>query len=318
MKALAAQCEDYLYKNLKSLLNICSRCHREEKGQFCTKGPLKFSEYTGDIEYLPDAKIYICTPEKLYMNLMSPNSLFNQDVPLLIIDEVHLIGSMRGVYIEQLLMLFKKTNGRIIATSATIPNGNNIAEFINGDYIHIGEEGRMVPITLQYIGLVNRNVIVKKADKKNKKKAVTKPLDDILLLDLVRYYNTLKLKILIFIHRKRDCSRLRTLLNTKLGIRTEKIRIHNSGLSKRRRAEAEDAFRSTGNNSSNILISTSTLAWGINTPSHITIIKGTTFYDPIACMERELSLTELNQMVGRVGRLQYMEKDSIFKAFNHQ
>jgi pre-mRNA-splicing helicase BRR2 len=54
-----------------------------------------------------------------------------------------------------------------------------------------------------------------------------------------------------------------------------------------------------------VLISTATLAWGVNLPAHTVIIKGTQVYVPEKGRWTELSHLDVMQMLGRAGRPQY-------------
>lgn len=54
-----------------------------------------------------------------------------------------------------------------------------------------------------------------------------------------------------------------------------------------------------------VLVSTATLAWGVNLPAHTVIIKGTQVYNPQKGAWDELSALDVMQMFGRAGRPQY-------------
>jgi len=54
-----------------------------------------------------------------------------------------------------------------------------------------------------------------------------------------------------------------------------------------------------------VLVSTATLAWGVNLPAHTVIIKGTQVYNPAKGNWQELSPLDVMQMFGRAGRPQY-------------
>ena len=54
-----------------------------------------------------------------------------------------------------------------------------------------------------------------------------------------------------------------------------------------------------------VLVSTATLAWGVNLPAHTVIIKGTQVYSPEKGRWIELSPQDVLQMLGRAGRPQY-------------
>lgn len=53
--------------------------------------------------------------------------------------------------------------------------------------------------------------------------------------------------------------------------------IHHAGLSRKDRLLVEQLFAS---GELQVLVSTATLAWGVNLPAHTVIIKGTQIYNP--------------------------------------
>ena len=54
------------------------------------------------------------------------------------------------------------------------------------------------------------------------------------------------------------------------------IGIHHAGLMERDRTLVENLF---AQQKIQVLIATSTLAWGVNLPAHLVIVKGTEFFD---------------------------------------
>ena len=54
-----------------------------------------------------------------------------------------------------------------------------------------------------------------------------------------------------------------------------------------------------------MLVSTSTLAWGVNLPAHLVVIKGTEFYDGKTKRYQDFPITDVLQMMGRAGRPQF-------------
>ncbi|KAH9722144.1 DExH-box ATP-dependent RNA helicase DExH14 [Citrus sinensis] len=64
-----------------------------------------------------------------------------------------------------------------------------------------------------------------------------------------------------------------------------------------------------------VLVCTSTLAWGVNLPAHLVIIKGTEYYDGKTKRYVDFPITDILQMMGRAGRPQY---DQHGKAFLYE
>jgi pre-mRNA-splicing helicase BRR2 len=78
--------------------------------------------------------------------------------------------------------------------------------------------------------------------------------------------------------------------------------IHHAGMTKADRTLVEDLF---ADKRIQVLVSTATLAWGVNLPAHAVIIKGTQVYSPDKGRWTELSPLDVMQMLGRAGRPQY-------------
>jgi replicative superfamily II helicase len=54
-----------------------------------------------------------------------------------------------------------------------------------------------------------------------------------------------------------------------------------------------------------VLIATSTVAWGVNFPAHLVIVKGTEFFDAKQKKYVDYPITDVLQMIGRAGRPQF-------------
>ncbi|ETW58345.1 hypothetical protein PFMC_05448 [Plasmodium falciparum CAMP/Malaysia] len=83
------------------------------------------------------------------------------------------------------------------------------------------------------------------------------------------------------------------------------IGIHHAGLNENDKTIVEYLFL---NKIIQILICTSTLAWGINLPAYLVIIKGNEFYDAKTKKYKDIPYTDLLQMIGRAGRPQFDDK----------
>ncbi len=91
--------------------------------------------------------------------------------------------------------------------------------------------------------------------------------------------------------------------------------IHHAGLNRADRTLVEDLFAS---HHIPVLVSTATLAWGVNLPAHTVIIKGTQIYDPEKSAWVELSYMDVMQMLGRAGRPQFDTKGEGIVITSHQ
>ena len=80
------------------------------------------------------------------------------------------------------------------------------------------------------------------------------------------------------------------------------IGLHHAGLGDQDRCLVERLFLEM---KIQILVATSTLAWGVNTPAHLVVIKGTEFYDAPTRSYVDMPITDVLQMMGRAGRPQF-------------
>ena len=92
------------------------------------------------------------------------------------------------------------------------------------------------------------------------------------------------------------------------------IGIHHAGLCEGDKAVVEHAFR---DNRLQVLVATSTLAWGVNFPAHMVIVKGTEFYDGKTKSYIDFPITDVLQMIGRAGRPQY-DTEGIAQILCHE
>lgn len=80
------------------------------------------------------------------------------------------------------------------------------------------------------------------------------------------------------------------------------IGLHHAGLHERDRKHVEELFV---NCKIQVLIATSTLAWGVNFPAHLVVVKGTEYYDGKTKRYVDFAITDVLQMMGRAGRPQF-------------
>lgn len=196
-------------------------------------------------------------------------------VGVLVVDEAHLLSSLgRGDATEVGLTRFSTINNqaRIILLSATIPNAKELGDWLttlNGkrtevvetDWRPIEQEWHFIELN-EFEWSFNSEAV-----------DITKSLRD-----------KSKGQMLIFVH---------TLAKGNMIAKNLGIPFHNSRLSKEKRRNLEDMFREK---KVDTMVSTSTLAYGINQPADIGVIVGA-HRGPMT-----VDLQDMKQMAGRIGR----------------
>ena len=273
------------------------------------------------------------TPEKWdIITRKSGDRLYTQLVKLLIIDEVHLLHDDRGPVLESIIartvrqVETTQEMVRLVGLSATLPNFEDVATFMRVHLekgLHVFDNSfRPCPLQQQYIGVT-----------------VKKPLQRMQLMNEICYEKVMesagKSQVLVFVHSRketaktakalrdlamenetlgrfmRDDSASREILQTESEtVKSSELRdllpygfaIHHAGMSRADRTLVEELF---GDGHVQVLVSTATLAWGVNLPAHTVIIKGTQIYNPEKGGWDELSFQDVMQMMGRAGRPQF-------------
>ncbi|KAF8377551.1 hypothetical protein HHK36_030933 [Tetracentron sinense] len=298
---------------------------------------VKVKELSGDQsltrQQIEETQIIVTTPEKWdIITRKSGDRTYTQLVKLLIIDEIHLLHDNRGPVLESIVARTvrqienTKEHIRLVGLSATLPNYEDVALFLRVDLekglFHFDNSYRPCPLAQQYIGIT-----------------VKKPLQRFQLMNDVCYEKVLavagKHQVLIFVHSRKETAKTArairdtALANDTLGrflkedsasreilhSHTELVKsndlkdllpygfaIHHAGMARVDRQLVEDLF---GDGHVQVLVSTATLAWGVNLPAHTVIIKGTQIYNPEKGAWTELSPLDVMQMLGRAGRPQY-------------
>lgn len=307
------------------------------------------SELTGDHqltrEQIQATQIIVCTPEKWdIITRKGGEKTFTSLVRLIIIDEVHLLHDERGPVLEGLvsrtIRMIESTQEevRLIGLSATLPNYQDVAAFLrvkhDNGLFHFDNSFRPVPLEQQYIGVTEK-----------------KALKRYQIMNEIVYEKTMehagRNQVLIFVHSRKETGKtaraIRDMCLEKdtLGqflregsasmevLRTEAeqvknhelkdllpygFAIHHAGMTRVDRTLVEDLF---ADRHIQVLVSTATLAWGVNLPAHTVIIKGTQIYNPEKGRWTELGALDVLQMLGRAGRPQYDTKGEGILITNH-
>lgn len=259
---------------------------------------LNLSICTGDfritskrIKELDESDIIIMTPEMLASrcrNHKSEKSNFLKEIGTVVFDESHLLTVPgRGHHIEVALMKITEINPniRVVLLSATMPNMDEICGWVckltGRDTYLLESTYRPCPLGIHYEVYYDG---AKTYEEKEKEKVGT-------AVGVVNYYN--EDKFLCFVHTKRTGQMLLEHLK-RYGIDSE---FHNADLDLEGRVKLENKFKTDPN--FRVIVSTSTLAWGLNLPARRVIVVG---------VERGLTRVEnydIGQMIGRAGRPSY-------------
>ena len=285
---------------------------------------------TGDRDLNPrkaqQADILVMTPEKVdsaTRNHDSRRYKFITDIDLCVVDEVHLLDSpRRGPTLEVTVSRLRTlTAPRIVALSATMPNIDEVAEWLD-----VPPEGRFTfddsyrPVKLTAGVKTYTHGENAFADKFRRLYRA---------LDLVVPHLEDDGQGLVFVSSRREtvaaAKRARDELATRdvtIGARGDYelhsaaqsldndtlrqsifdgVGFHHAGLSKHDRNHVEEWFRE---GQIDLLFSTSTLAWGVNLPARCVVLRDTKYHDPLEG-EVDISPLDVIQMLGRAGRPGY-------------
>nr|CAD1837931.1 unnamed protein product [Ananas comosus var. bracteatus] len=286
-------------------------------------------DFTPDLMALLSADIIISTPEKWDGISRSWHSRsYVMKVGLMILDEIHLLGADRGPILEVIVSRMRYISSqteraiRFVGLSTALANARNLA-----DWLGVGDIGlfnfkpsvRPVPLEVHIQGYPGKfycprmNSMNKPAYAAICTHSPAKPVlifvssrrqTRLTALDLIQlaasdenprqFLNMPENSLEMVLSQVTD-NNLRHTLQFGIGL-------HHAGLNDRDRSLVEELF---SNNKIQILVCTSTLAWGVNLPAHLVIIKGTEYYDGKAKRYVDFPITDILQMMGRAGRPQY-------------
>lgn len=312
--------------------SLCSERVRDWSKKFSHLN-LACAELTGDTGFnemrnIGNASIIVTTPEKWdsVTRKWKDHIKLLQLVKLFLIDEVHTLkDDVRGATLEAVVSRMKSigTNVRFVALSATVPNSEDVAQWLGKNHTsgHLpahrekfGEEFR--PVKLQkhvhgYESSSNGFAFDAMLDKK--------------LTSLIEKY-THKKPIMIFCISRKGCETAAKILAEWWGksyardrawspptkpvvVENRQLReivgsavaFHHGGLDAHDREAIEKGYLA---GQINVICCTSTLAVGVNLPCHLVVVKNTVSYGGSNGL-REYSDLEIMQMLGRAGRPQF-------------
>uniref|UniRef100_A0A8C2X5M2 U5 small nuclear ribonucleoprotein 200 kDa helicase n=1 Tax=Cyclopterus lumpus TaxID=8103 RepID=A0A8C2X5M2_CYCLU len=291
------------------------------------------SELTGDHQLCKEeinaTQIIVCTPEKWdIITRKGGDRTYTQLVRLIIIDEIHLLHDDRGPVLESLVartirnVELTQEDVRLLGLSATLPNYEDVATCLRVDpakgLFYFDNSFRPVPLEQTYVGITEKKAIKR-----------FQIMNEIVYEKIMEHAG--KNQVLVFVHSRKEtgktarairdmCLEKDTLgLFLREGSMVDQIQknlelkdllpygfaIHHAGMTRVDRTLVEDLF---ADRHIQVLVSTATLAWGVNLPAHTVIIKGTQVYSPEKGRWTELGALDILQMLGRAGRPQYDTK----------
>jgi helicase len=215
---------------------------------------------------------------------------FIQEAEVIVCDEAHLLAvSKRGDAFEVGLTRFTTQNkhARIIFLSATIPNAQELGRWLtslNGKFTQVIETDWRPVEQEHHLEVVNGHY-----DWEFNKQGMA------IIGRVLRTHPNQQ--VLIFVHSISKGEMLSKVFN---------IPFHYSRIAKEKRHQIEEDFRSK---KIKCLVSTSTLAWGVNFPADVGIIFGG--HRGPAMVDAQ----DIKQMAGRIGRYGLSEKGYIYYVF---
>lgn len=293
----------------------------------------KVVELTGDVS--PDiraiqaAHVIITTPEKwdgISRSWQTRN--YVKQVALIVIDEIHLLGEDRGPVLEVIVsrtnFISSHTNKtlRIIGLSTALANAKDLANWLG-----IGQMGlynfrpsvRPVPLEVHISGFPGKHYCPRMATMNKptfqaiKQHSPDKPV--LVFVSSRRQTRLTALDLMGFVVVEPDPKQWLKMPDHEMeqilgNIRDENLRLclsfgvglHHAGLVEKDRKVVEELFV---NQKIQILITTATLAWGVNFPAHLVVVKGTEYFDGKTKRYVDFPITDVLQMMGRAGRPQF-------------
>lgn len=294
---------------------------------------LKLVELTGDntpdTRTIKDADIIITTPEKWDGISRSWQTRgYVRQVSLVIIDEIHLLAGDRGpileIIVSRMNYIAASTKGsvRLLGMSTACANATDLGNWlgVKEGLFNFRHSVRPVPLELYIDGFPEVRGFCPLMQSMNRPTFLAvkshSPDKPVIVFVPSRRQTRLTAKDLInfcglednprrFLHMEEEDLQL-NLTRVKDDALKEAISfgigLHHAGLVESDRQLAEELFL---NNKIQILVATSTLAWGVNLPAHLVVVKGTQFYDAKIEGYKDMDLTDVLQMLGRAGRPQF-------------
>lgn len=286
-------------------------------------------EFTPDVLALKEADIICTTPEKWDgVSRSWHNRGYVKQVGLIIIDEIHLLGEDRGPILEVIVSRMRyissqtDTPVRVVGLSTALANAKDLADWLGitgPGLFNFHPSVRPVPLKIHVQGYEGKSYCPRMAKMNRPCYAAIceySPLKPALIFVSSRRQTRLT-AVDIISHVAADGNPKRFVMGSEDALRSAlaKVRdstlkhtlsfgigLHHAGLPREDRALVELLF---GSCVIQVLISTATLAWGVNLPAHLVIVKGCEYFDAKTHHYVDYAITDILQMMGRAGRPQF-------------
>ncbi len=270
--------------------------HFSDLNIFIATGDFRFTE--SRIAEMDQADVVVMTPEMLASRCRSDTSTksqFLKDVGCIVFDESHLLSvPSRGDHIEVALMKLVDISPdmQVVMLSATMPNVDEVCGWVskitNRDTYYLLSEYRPCPLTIHYETYYDGDSNYDDVEDSKASSA----------LSIIEHYPDDK--FIAFVHSKRTGNKLLELCQ-RHGVQAE---FHNADKTYAERSSIENRFiRGTD---LRVMIATSTVAWGVNSPARRVVIVGDT------CGLSPVPTWDINQMAGRAGRPRYDPRGDVY------
>lgn len=307
---------------------------------------LTVSELTGDHqltrEQIAATQVIVCTPEKWdIITRKGGEKTFTSLVRLVIIDEIHLLHDERGPVLEALVartirnIETTQEDVRLVGLSATLPNYQDVAEFLrvkkDSGLFYFDNSFRPVALEQQYIGVTEKKALKR-----------FQVMNEIVYEKIMEHAG--KNQVLVFVHSRKEtgktarairdmCLEKDTLGNflregsaimEVLRSEAEQVKnnelkdllpygfaIHHAGMTRVDRTLVEDLF---ADRHIQVLVSTATLAWGVNLPAHTVRIFLFNFFFAFSFFSSPIFLHVLNFFLRTEQSAEQMEFFGVLKT----
>ena len=313
-------------------------------------------ETAPDLQSLSKANLIVATPEKFdSITRLWKSKGYIKSISLVVMDEIHLLGGERGPTLEIIVSRMNnishhsKRKIRLVGLSTALSNAADLASWLdvhpNVGFFNFRHSVRPVPLEIFIDSFSGRHYCPRMAsmNKPIFESIMTHSPDQPVLVFVSSRRQTRLTAQDLITHVSNNISDSRRFLRMdiqeieslcEMQITDANLRLflpfgiglHHAGLDEHDRKIVSELFQSQ---KIQVLITTSTLAWGVNYPAHLVIVKGTEFFDPKSQKYVDYPLTDVLQMIGRAGRPQFdttavahimvhEQKKSFYKRFLHE